>query len=56
MLWDAGRQSDVEAWLKENIKDAIDRKIILIDWCKYFAIAFTKEKAVAIGAEQLPPP
>ena len=55
-LLDPGKQSEVENWLNENIPGAMDRKMILLDWCKFYGIPFTSAKAVAIGAEQLPPP
>lgn len=55
-LWDPGKQSEVEIWLNENMPGPMDRKMILLDWCKFYGIPFTSAKAVAIGAEQLPPP
>lgn len=55
-LWDPGKQLQVEFWLNQNIPGAMDRKMILLDWCKFYDIPFTSAKAVAIGAEQLPPP
>lgn len=56
LLWDKDSQDLVERWLNRNIPSAMDRKIILLDWCKFYGIPFTSAKAVAIGAEQLPPP
>ena len=56
LLWDKDSQELVERWLNHNIPGAMDRKMILLDWCKFYGIPFTSAKAVAIGAEQLPPP
>ena len=55
-LWDPRRQGEVEKWLNENITEPLLRKEILLDWCGYFDIRFTKQKAINIGAEKLPPP
>ncbi len=55
-LWDPALQSEVEKWLVDNIPEPLLRKEILLDWCAYFKIKFTTEKAKSIGAEKLPPP
>ncbi len=54
-LWNPALQSEVEKWLVDNIPEPLLRKEILLDWCAYFKIRFTPEKAISIGAEKLPP-
>ncbi len=55
-LWSPFKQTQVEEWLVANIHEPLLRKEILLDWCGYFDIRFTKQKAINIGAEKLPPP
>lgn len=55
-LWDPALQSEVEKWLNDNIAEPLLRKEILLDWCVFFGIRFTVQKAISIGAEKLPPP
>lgn len=55
-LWDPARQSEVEKWLNENITEPLLRKEIYLDWCSFFGIRFSRQLALNIGAEKLPPP
>ena len=53
-LWDPNRQREVEEWLLANIQEPLLRKEILIDWCAYFNIPFTREKSIAIKSGEYP--
>lgn len=53
-LWDPNRQREVEEWLLANIQEPLSRKVILIDWCAYFNIPFTREKSIAIKSGEYP--
>lgn len=55
-LWDPAQQLLVEKWLSDNITEPLLRKQIYLDWCEYMGIPFTRQLAINIGVEKLPPP
>lgn len=55
-LWEPVLQSEVEKWLNEHITEPLLRKEIYLDWCSFHGIRFSRQLALNIGAEKIPPP
>ena len=47
--WGGDSLVDLVFWLNNNIKVAIEKKYLLLEWCRLNGVDFTKDMASGIG-------
>jgi len=53
-LWDADKLDELINWLNISVPIAIQRKYLLIEWCKHTGVKFTRALSIRIGVEIYP--
>jgi len=48
-LWDAQYLDRVMTYLNKSIPFVMKRKYLMLEWCKYTGVEFTREMAEALG-------
>lgn len=53
-LWDADKLDELINWLNVNVPIVMQRKYLLLEWCKLTGVKFTRALAKRIGVEVYP--